>query len=609
MKKINIIFLFLFLIFINFIFSSFSSVLAQQKSERWVCLNAKKIGVHEAEVSVSDDKKLLPNSDTYIFECLSNNDCTSGNSQVDLQVFKIDKLSQLQTELDYGLDSTTLSSNPIKSDNQGKIPTFNWESHTARNYQRRWLALNYIDVNDDLGTGDQTSQQIGSISFEEAFSKSDCIAFSWDPYGRVFDSQTLEPISGASVSLLVKRANGSFSLMTPADLLGGNIINPQTTLEDGMFSFVVPDGTYKLIVNKGDYSFPLINSNDLNSNYYKIYSDIYPLKTGEEIIQKGAIQHRDIPFKPKSISQSNQVKLMEYFEDLDKVNSTIIIQGRVSHPLTQIKAYSLKINEANQQTRYRLLTETPIKADNYGKFRIVVDQSNFEPGEFFGDLVFEKTNLTQLSLIKNKILEFLSKFIKNVNAQVLLASSFRFEPILNYIEGYAYDNNGQVIPNAKVSLILNFSNNPSYTTIADEKGYYKISSENIPSMPYRIVYSTATGQSIQASTSKFIAQNITQIKENKININSFNKTTDQKINVKISPSSVHNLPTSSNIIKTKESYNLINQNNQTNNKTNTNNQSIVNKNNIFIILTVLIFILLIGALVIAYFIFQKNKTY
>ncbi len=604
--KVNKINLFI----IIFLFSSFFtfSVKAQQQSERWVCLKSERTGVHEARLSVSDDPKerLIPNKNTYIFECFTGNICTTGNSDLDLRVLKKDNRTELYNKYEYNLERTSLPSNPIRSDAQGKISPFTWESYTKVGLERRWLALNYLDVGTSVNSGESNSIQLGTISFEEAFSKTSCVSLSWDPYGRVFDSLTLEPVSGASVSLLVKRADGSFSLMTPADLLGGNIVNPQITQEDGAFFFLVPDGTYKLLVNKQGYDFPVASTSDLNNNYSKIYSDIYPSKTGELIIQKGKIEHRDVPIKPTSTSQSSQIKLMEYFIDIDKLNSTIIVQGRVSHPFAQIKAYSLKVDQSNQPSRYRPLIENPIKADSNGKFIITVNQSNFEPGEFFGDLVFEKTNLASYSRLKNLFISLLSKFVKNANAQSALASSFRFAPILNYLEGYAYDSNGRVIPNAQVSIVLNFSNNPSYTTTADEKGYFKIDSAYIPSMPYRIIYNTATGKSVETSTSKFLAQNIQNTKEQKLNLNSFNKTTS--VSTSKSPSASASSEPSNNV-KPKAQTSLINQKTlpdaeKTSQKIKTNNP-----NRMLLIVVVLIFILLTAALVFAYFIFKNKNSY
>lgn len=539
-----------FLLFILFLFLPLFSVNAQQAGQRWVCLNAIhcwekkpesaaciiKSG-HRALLTVRPDAKLLPNKETYINECLATDTgqiCTTGTKDLDISIYGIDNSAVLRTSHNYhfqGLfasNGTTLISNPVNSIGDGNINPVYWQSFST-GAKRRFLALNYFEPIPDLGTGEEKTQQIGTFSFENVANQSDCISISWDPYGRVFDSSTLDPVSDASVTLLKKRNNGAFTIMTPADLLGGNIINPQTTEEDGEFSFVIPDGTYKLSVAQGSYTFPVQLAN-VQSNYSRIYSDIYPDPTGEEIVQAGAIQHRDIPLKPKSTSLSNEIKLMEYFYDLDKATSTIYVKGRVSHPFARIKAYSLKPDPVlHENARYRLLTKEPIVADKLGNFVLKIDQSGFEPDENFGDITFEKVDLTNSANLVEKIKEWFFSLIGEVNAQVTLASNFRFDPIPNYLEGYAYDSQDEVIPNATVSIILNFSNKPSYQVKADENGYFKISSEFLPSMPYRISYTSPSGQQVSTSTSKFIVQNQDPIQKSDIKINQFKNEKGQAI--------------------------------------------------------------------------------
>jgi len=494
------------------------SVNAQQASQRWVCLNAERVEGqgHTARVSVDPQTKLLPSTNTYIFECISSSECTSGDSTVDQEVFGKDNQQALSDQYGYRFVGSTLASNPLMSDSSGEIPEFKWHSSTDRGQQRRWLALNYFQPVPPAAGGDEGGQQQGTFDFETVYNQSDCVALSWDPYGRVFDSQTLEPVNQAQVTLYKKTDTNSYKMMTPSDLLGGNIINPQITNEDGSYSFVVPDGTYKLTVSHSAYNFPEALEN-LHFNYSKIYSDIYPSNTGVDIIQKGVIQHRDIPLKNIAPVAENKVKLMQYFYDLDKLNNLIVIRGRTSHPFSEVKAYSLK-----DETRYRLLTETPIKTDKDGNFTIKISQSDFELNEYFGEITIEKTDLTLVNLVKN----FFDRFIKQVNAEVNIISSTRFEPILNNVEGYAKNNQGDVLQNTKVSVYLEFSKKPYYETISDENGYFKISSENLPSMPYHIEYGDTSNQVnnnevIKIANSRFVTQNKEEIIENNTNLNVF----------------------------------------------------------------------------------------
>ena len=508
---------------------------AQQLSQRWVCLGANNDSTdsHSANITVDPTAKLIPNSQTYIFECISNSECTSGNSSVDQQVFGADTLGVLGEKYDYSYLGSSLPSNPLMSDGSGSIAPFSWSSSTTTSHDRRWLALNYFDPTPPATIGEDSTQQVGTFSFESVDSQSDCISLSWDPYGRVFDSKTLEPIKDTSVTLLKKRDDGLFTMMTPDDLLGGNILNPQLTKEDGGFSFVVPDGTYKLAASNSNYVFPEQTIN-LQSNYLKIYTDIYPGWTDGEIVQQGIIQHRDIPLGQVSVAvPETTAKVMEYFYDLNKSTSIVTVNGRVSHPLAKVKAYSLKPDPFTQENiRFRLLPET-VSADKLGNFILKVDQSKFEPTESFGEITVEKVNLTQPGLVE-KIKQWLYGFVAGkVSAQTLIASSIRLEPIPNHLEGYAFDAVGNVLPNSTVSIYLSFSNKPTYQTKTNNQGYYQISSEFLPSMPYRITYTTSTGQVVKTSTSKFIAQNNDTITASNIKINQFTDKQGKVITPKV----------------------------------------------------------------------------
>lgn len=527
-------------IFISFLALPFSFVRAQQASQRWVCLNAIhcweektesaacviKSG-HIALLTARPDAKLLPNIRTYINECLATDAgqiCTTGIKDIDISIYGVDNSKVLKTSSDYqfeGLfasDGTTSTSNPVNSLGNGNIDPVYWQSYSSGN-ERRFLALNYFEPTTVANNANEGGQQQGTFDFESIYNASDCVSLSWDPYGKVFDSKTLEPVNQATVTLYKKDAD-IFRIMTSADVLGGNILNPQVTKEDGGFSFVVPDGTYKLIVSHNNYSFPE-ELNNLQANYSKIYSDIYPAQTGIDIVQQGVVQHRDIPLKQQSLVIDSPAKLMQFFYDLDKINNVVIVKGRVSHPFAEIKAYSLK-----DGVRYRLLTESPIRADKMGNFVLKINQSKFDPTETFGEITVEKTNLTLVNLVKR----FIESFISKVNAQVFLATAVKFEPILNYVEGYAYDSTGKVLSNATVSVYLEFSKKPYYQTVTDDKGFYKISSEFLPSMPYHLSYASTNGQIFPTTNSKFIAQNEVTITESNIKINQFKNNQGKIIN-------------------------------------------------------------------------------
>lgn len=512
-----------------------------QFSQRWVCLktdwcinqasncSGKGVLVHRARLTAKPDAKLLPNSDTYIVECLATATgqvCTTGNTNNDMLIYGKDNTASLKTSENYQFqgmfiaDGVTPANNPIKSKVNGDIQPLERQSYSKGN-ERKFLALNFFDPNGEGGLTGKGGQQQGSFSFETQSNLKDCVSIFWDPFGRVFDSQTLEPIPNASVTLLTKRSDGSFSQLLSDELLGGAIENPYITKENGYYSFVIPDGTYKLSISQANYSFPNVETK-LNSGYVKAYTELYPQQTGLEIVQKGSIEHRDIPLDPKSSGFNYPVKLIEYFYNLDKSTNKATLEGLVSHPLTIIRLYTLKYSGTLQTPIRNRLLKT-ITADRYGKFKAEIDQTTFEPTEVFGDLELQKVDLTNNTTSKNLIIkQFLSLLfspMQKVNASSSSINIVRFNPILNSLSGYAYDLHRNILPHATVGVYLTYANKPYGETKTDGNGYYEIPSERLPDSPYNIQYSTIIGGLQTINTSKFIAQNKTYLENNKINLN------------------------------------------------------------------------------------------
>ena len=100
---------------------------------------------HRVKLTVKKDDKPVANNDTYILECLDtgeNQKCTSGNSTIDIDLFKNDITSQLKTSLGYqfqglfkedGVSALLLKDSvgagyPPKSNSSGNLPVFELQS-------------------------------------------------------------------------------------------------------------------------------------------------------------------------------------------------------------------------------------------------------------------------------------------------------------------------------------------------------------------------------------------------------------------------------------------------------------------------------------------------
>lgn len=562
MKKI-----FLILIFILLILTSYKGlVYAAEANEGQypVCLKVEKCNKVECSARARGTGELAHNGRlyagptppisglaTYVMTCVYNKPgegqqegdfvgCTTGDRGLDQTLFmNTQYLDDLISNYNYQYfgfwvadeAGDTPQSNPVPAETPFGI--YEWYDKTGGTpMDRKFYGINiipetYSDPNLASGavpTGEADSQQQGTLGFDQVTviptpggDAVECDSIKWDPLGRIFDNNTLEPIAGAQVTLFMKRKDGSFTPVTNKDVFGG-IKNPATTQEDGAYYFLVPEGDYKITVSHPDYSFPT-EKTKINSAYQKIYSNIYPGLTGDVIVEKidtpeerakGQVnpESRDIPMEPKNSSKETEIKLMEYFFDKQKSSGKSTIDGRVSHPFAELNLYSVKIDPATMnKIRYRLLKSAV--ADRQGRFLITVDETNFSAGEMLGELEYNKTNLVGGS------------------NSIKITKTLKLNPILNYLEGYAYDESGRVLANATVGVYLKFSNKPYYTTKTDLQGYYKIGSEHLPFLPYVIKYTAANGTTIKITTAQFVSQNDQFLSGRKVNLNDYKNDAGQ----------------------------------------------------------------------------------
>ncbi len=560
MKRIvSIIFLF----FLSAFFSSVSASTVQLAKPVmvWHCLNSVQcsdpgancatgpnvVAGHRAKLTTKAGDLPKPNVQTTVFVCIGTNQgsfCTSGEGTLDQQLLGyngVNKLNQLVGYEFQGLYNSVgqkIDPSTVYANNAGKLsirsgggggssglgmqivppiyaaaynPPYKYQlaeplqmqDRTPAAHPRKWLALNLVAPTQvEMGVG---GVQQGTFTFEGALSR--CASINWDPYGIVFDSKSLEPVTGVSLNLLKKRSDGQYTMVTGNDAY--SIMNPYLTQVDGEFSFYVPNGTYQIDVSAPNFTFPS-NLTDLNPNYSKIYSDIYG---GGDIVEKGAMQHRDIPIVSKTTPYYSNIQVIGYFPVLDKSANTFIVDGRVSHPLAAINVYGKK-PEGSGFVRTRLLMTT--SADKLGRFHIAYQLSKLQPTEMVGDIEFIKPDYTNLQVTPTPEL--------TKNAVILT-----IDPIPNYLEGYAYGSDGKTLSDATVGLYLNGSSKAAYETTTDANGFYRVSSEYVPPMAFGIRYTSSTGVSSPVKTSQFIAENAQYLDAQKINLYAYRNKNGQLI--------------------------------------------------------------------------------
>lgn len=535
---------------------------------------------HRAQLFM-DRLNFAPNSEVLVTECIDagidlNDDgqadpvCTTGDSTQDKILFcgsenpsndKCDHFSLLQrSEIGYNFDKSgtggvyhkingifqSAIAKKIAVDASGKsvVPAVEWEGNTGIGHMifRKYIAYSYLPpdttptpvVTDTAGPTVAVGiggQQQGTLTFPTAGPSptappavtSDCHGEAWDPYGRVFDMKSLEPIPMTQVLLKQKMPDGTFD-SEYAKSQNPLIFNPFPTNVFGGYVFYVRDGDYSLIPTKAGYTQPaLAQQSELSPFAKSIYSDLY-YSDSLAIRQRGAIQHRDIPMMPDDgIGKSYALKILTEEEEV-RPDGKMIYRGQTSHPFAELVVEVCRnengIETCDTPTVYGKKNGGP---DKDGKFEVILNPSTLQVGEYYGR-TFRKVDLTSNTVSQSIFEQVFNAIVQVFAPPAALAQEtgtetkrVAIQPIVQYLEGYAYDKFGKLMPNAVVSLYIPMSERPVYETVANDQGYYRITSEYIPNITYTIGYSVGSEPaSTMLTTSQFLMQNKPFIEAEKI---------------------------------------------------------------------------------------------
>jgi len=655
------VFLSVFIFGLSLLFPSgrvFGQERASNLGQRWVCLQSKRcntegsnctvngVGGHRARLTVKEGSNLVIGKKTYIIETVETAEGgvpTSGSSKLDAVeapvigqggIFEEDNVSKLRTSIGYqfqGLfeedssgEKTLLSPGGDYNPNTypllplagGTLPPLEIQSKTTQPHGLKFFALQYVSSS---GTeGDNQTQQQGIINFETA--DRDCATIYWDPEGRVFDSQSLEPIPGSKLTVKVAVGNTGKFIDYRDDKISPE--RPIYTSLAGEFSFYLPNGTYRLNVSAPGHTFPF-DAAKINPGWTKAYSNLYygSPSDGEgievaDIVEAGKLVHRDIPVDPRGTPYHRAIRILSYFDTLDPTlgGGRRIFEGKVSHPLSRIKVYAKIPNPAAPRKFVRsshLLGN--VLADKNGRFKVSIDQNELKDTEMCCIVRATKVNLAlpvpsatptpPLMGRLNKIIKLVGGFFKKVNAQAGSASSIEVDPAPSYLEGYAHDRYGKIIPNAKVEVVMKNSRATYYTTKADVNGYFKIGSSSLPRTAYSLRYVSPVGVITKLKTTDFIRNNRNYIEKNKVDLYSYRDSRgNKKAIISTSPSSSSLSPTSAN----RGDY----KNGNGKGENGSGNRRSPAKNKTAVLMVLVILLVLLGAVVgfLAVFIIKKRRS-
>lgn len=344
----------------------------------------------------------------------------------------------------------------------------------------------------EYASGSNKSQQLGQIgfTFESAAingKSKDCTKISWDPYGRVFDAVSLEPLSDLVVTLIDN--------VTKKPVIQEFEANQTTTGQDGNYNILVEKtGFYQMDV-EAPSTHTFSQNPTLNEYYGDIYSDIYlPGSIFEEKL--GIATHHDIPLQPIGEPYTGAIaEILTADESID-MGDFMLFTGRSSFPRSQV----CMVTETG-----RTIVGDCVFADEFGEYKIILSK----------DIIPLEPLVPQAAKVK-----LTEALWKNSVEQPVASSDIRvYEPILNHIEGFVYDAKGSAIPQADVQVHLKMDDSVYFETKADKDGFVAIYLSELPAHEYYLTYSAPDGKvGIRKTTSSFVKDNMQYIKDNKLNL-------------------------------------------------------------------------------------------
>lgn len=384
-------------------------------------------------------------------------------------------------------------------------------------------------------TGTATSQQIGMIN-EFSFNattppggtQQSCTFVAWDPFGRVFDAVSLEPIPNIKVTLIDD--------VTKKPAVMKFEKNNDTTLADGLFNILVEkEGMYQLSLDLLT-THQFIANPTLNSNYSKIYYDLYfPGNVFEE--KQNIPTHHDISLQPVGSPYiAPKVEIMK-IETAINMSTSTLYKGRVSHPFAKV----CLIGEITKK-EYGCVANS----DKFGIYQIILSNENIPLDEKLIP-VGTKVDLNSVSITQ--------KIQQSIKIDSLIGENpaeknivLGYEPVFSHLEGFAYDEKGIVIPKAKIDVVLKSDNKIVYTTYTDNSGFFTIYSKNLPIFEYYLqIIPPGSSEAFHITTSQFAKANEDYMVSEKLNFLTAKKNNQPIVNP--ATGSLNNIITTSNYLK------------------------------------------------------------
>ncbi len=214
----SLIFLFLF----NLIFPLNIKAQEIQQAQSWDCLKPEQLSSQGGNPPSNALLKLTGNSfpndkDVYIALCIPTKDktiCSTSSSKYDKELFGADFTSAISFYLEQSLERRAIENkdiegafsfqiNPvITKPTEGKVTSMVTVYNPLGHIEYSFYGIQKIDMQEESTASKRTMQFNTFKPVMLSNNGSKCNNIVWDPYGRVFDSQSLEPIPNIGIKIL-----------------------------------------------------------------------------------------------------------------------------------------------------------------------------------------------------------------------------------------------------------------------------------------------------------------------------------------------------------------------------------------------------------------------
>lgn len=368
------------------------------------------------------------------------------------------------------------------------------------------------------------TQQLGTLSFSQTSVQVSegnpqmCTIVLWDPYGRVFDAQSLEPLGeNDAIVTLLDKDDKRIDLPTNDDSL--DIFGLYNIL-------VIKDDNYKLkVVPKTNHLFEAV---DINPLYKDLFSEFIYRAGDPPFFEKATDPKRvDIPLKPIGTPYSRSIAIGRMTQKDINTGTQLII--KVTHPLSKVKV----ISNGKVVVEDGYGKKIPVETDKSGLWQAVIKKSLLSQYGYSIEVSKNPKYYKSGSYTKivtpdpNHIIIDESSPVVGSNSVV----TADFNPLLQYIEGYAYDKDQKIIPDAKVNIILKMDKSVYSQTTTDSSGFFTIYSKDLPFLDYYLEFvDPKTQTKVTQSTSQFVKNNDSFIKSEDLDFMKSTKNSQPIIN-------------------------------------------------------------------------------